>query len=421
MNQKPIFSKDFILVAIGQIISLFGNQILRYALPLYLLNVTGSSALFGTVLAASFVPTLLLFPVGGIIADRLNKRNIMVVLDFSTAFLILLFCLFLGKADVVPLMAVTMILLYGIQGAYQPAVKASVPALVAPEHMMKANSVVDLISSLASMIGPVIGGILFSFAGLRPILWLAIGCFFLSAGMELFIRIPFQKQESKGNLFVTGVSDLKESFHFLFQVKPVLWKVSAVLAAVNLLLTPLLIIGLPVLITGHLGFSPDRANRLCGYAQGAMAAGAVIGGILAGVFSKKLKPKTTPLFLSGCAISMMAGGVALQWFQGAMNIYLVLVLGGSMLLILSTLFVIQLMTYLQILTPGELIGKVISCVLCVCTCTAPLGQLVYGLVFERIGNYAFLPFYGAALAMIAVSLFTRPVFYEMELMLSRQQ
>lgn len=103
-------------MAIGQIISLFGNQILRYALPLYLLNQTGSSVLFGTILACSFIPMIILFPIGGIIADRVNKRNIMVILDFATAMLIFLFCLLVGKIDVIPLMTITMIILYGIQG-----------------------------------------------------------------------------------------------------------------------------------------------------------------------------------------------------------------------------------------------------------------------------------------------------------------
>jgi len=60
------FSKDFILVVIGQVVSIFGNQIVRFALPLYLLNKTGSPALFGTILAISFIPMILLFPVGGI-------------------------------------------------------------------------------------------------------------------------------------------------------------------------------------------------------------------------------------------------------------------------------------------------------------------------------------------------------------------
>lgn len=83
MQTKAILSKDFILVAIGQVISLFGNQILRYALPLYLLNQTGSSVLFGTILACSFIPMLFLFPIVGIIADRVNKRNIMVMFDIN--------------------------------------------------------------------------------------------------------------------------------------------------------------------------------------------------------------------------------------------------------------------------------------------------------------------------------------------------
>ncbi|MDR1944733.1 MAG: MFS transporter [Candidatus Peribacteria bacterium] len=174
MHKKTMFSKDFTLVVIGQIISIFGNQILRFALPLYLLIQTGSSVLFGTILAISFIPMLLLFPIGGIIADRVNKKNIMVILDFSTAILIFVFYLLAGKMDIVPLMAITMIILYGIQGAYQPAVQASVPILVEKERIMQGNSVINLINSLASMLGPVIGGILFSIVGLTPILIISI-------------------------------------------------------------------------------------------------------------------------------------------------------------------------------------------------------------------------------------------------------
>ncbi len=84
MKQK-LFSRDFTLVVIGQVISLFGNAAIRFALPLYLLNQTGSSALYGTVMACAFIPSVLLSPVGGMIADRVNKRNVMVVLDFFTA------------------------------------------------------------------------------------------------------------------------------------------------------------------------------------------------------------------------------------------------------------------------------------------------------------------------------------------------
>ena len=104
MNQK-LFSKDFTLVVIGQIISLFGNAAIRFALPLYLLNLTGSSALYGTVTACAFIPAVLLSPVGGIVSDRVNKRNVMVILDFFTAAVILIFCILMkggkiGRAHV---------------------------------------------------------------------------------------------------------------------------------------------------------------------------------------------------------------------------------------------------------------------------------------------------------------------------------
>ncbi len=82
MGEREGGIRDFLLVLIGQIISLFGNSVMRFALPLHLLNVTGSPALLGLVSGCAFLPIAVMSPVGGIIADRVNKRNVMVVLDF---------------------------------------------------------------------------------------------------------------------------------------------------------------------------------------------------------------------------------------------------------------------------------------------------------------------------------------------------
>jgi len=420
MNKNAIFRKDFILVAVGQIISIFGNQILRYALPLYLLNQTGSAALFGTILALSFIPMILFFPIGGIIADRVNKRNIMVALDFSTASLIFLFYLLSGRIDNVTLVAITMIILYGIQGAYQPAVKASVPVLVEPENIMKANSVVDMISSSASMAGPVIGGLLFSTFGLAPILYVSIGCFLASAIMETFIYIPFEKKKATGNIFAAGLSDLKESFLFMFGKQPVLWKISLIFASSNVLLSALILIGLPVILTQHLGFAPDTANRLYGYAQGVVAAGAILGGLLAGVLSSRLKSSTSPALLIGCSLLAVMGGAAMQTLNAPMGICIILIIGCGLLLALHTLFQIQMMTYLQLLTPKDLIGKIISCFMCVVMCTIPLGQFIYGIIFEHIGSSIYIPFYAAGFIMIGISLLTRRVFYGIDRQIEEQ-
>ncbi len=198
MNQK-LFSKDFTLVVIGQIISLFGNATIRFALPLYLLNLTGSSALYGTVTACAFIPAILLSPIGGIVADRVNKRNIMVILDFFTASVILAFSLLMNEVNLILLVTVTLMLLYGIAGAYQPSVQASIPALIHQDNFMAANSIINTISSFASLIGPVLGGVLYSAYGLKSILLVCMVCFIISAVMEIFIQIPFQKQEVVSN------------------------------------------------------------------------------------------------------------------------------------------------------------------------------------------------------------------------------
>ena len=188
--KDKLFTKDFTMVVIGQIISLFGNSAVRFVLPLYLLNQTGSSALYGTVMACAFIPAVLLSPVGGLVADRVNKRNIMVILDFSTAALILVFAWLMGSVNLVFLLTLTLMILYGIAGAYQPAVQASIPALVGQEQFMQANAVVNVIGSFAALVGPVLGGILYSAYGLLPVLEVCVVCFALSAVMELFICIP---------------------------------------------------------------------------------------------------------------------------------------------------------------------------------------------------------------------------------------
>ena len=151
--KTKLFHKDFLLVVIGQIISLLGNGVLRFALPLYLLEQSGSATLYGAATACAFLPMVLLSPVGGMIADRVNKRNIMVALDFTTAALALCFLLLLGRVHMVGLLVVTLMLLFAIQGAYQPAVQASIPLLTDDSHLVAANAVVNQVNALSGLLG----------------------------------------------------------------------------------------------------------------------------------------------------------------------------------------------------------------------------------------------------------------------------
>ncbi|MCI8735851.1 MAG: MFS transporter [Lachnospiraceae bacterium] len=403
MEQK-LFSKDFTLVVIGQIISLFGNAAIRFALPLYLLNQTGSSALYGTVTACAFVPAILLSPVGGIVADRVNKRNIMVILDFFTAGVIAVFSLLMGTADLVLLTTVVLMLLYGISGAYQPSVQASIPVLVTPEHSMAANSVVNTISSFASLMGPVLGGILYSTYGLKPVLRVCTACFVLSAAMEIFIKIPFIKPQSGGGIWQMVKGDFAESIRFIRKEKPIIGKALLVVCGINLFLSSMLTVGLPYMVTEVLYLDGALANKLYGLAEGALAAGGLAGGISAGVFAKKLSIQKAGNLIIASAVSVFPAGLALLVFSSGMLNYIILTVCCFCIMLFSTVFAVQMLSFFQTETPQSLVGKVIAVILAVSMCAQPLGNVVYGILFEICRGYEFavILFAGAISLVIAV-------------------
>lgn len=414
MKHQAIFRKDFTLMVIGQIISLFGNAILRFALPLYLLNQTHSAALFGIVSACSFLPMIILSPLGGIIADRVNKRNIMVILDFSTAALVFLFTLLMGSVDLVLLIIVTLMILYGIQGAYQPTVQASIPSLIASDKLMPANAVINLVSSLSGLIGPVIGGALFAFWGITPVLFVSIASFLFSAILEIFIHIPFEKKKTNGSFLSIAFNDIKESMDFIRNKKPIIGKATLIIAAINLFFSSIIIIGLPIVITQLLDFNKTLGNQLYGYCQGTLAGGGLLGGVLAGIISKKFNISRSHRLLYICSLLLIPISLALVLQLPAMLTYFI-ILGCCFISMAATsIFTIEMISFLQLITPSGLIGKVMALVMCLCMCAHPLGQLMYGALFEAVPEKAYLFFLGAALISGIVSMLSKASFSSLE-------
>jgi MFS family permease len=406
MNEKKTkFGKDFPLIVIGQIVSLFGNGILRFALPLYLLRETGSSALFGIVTACSLLPMIVLSLLGGVLADNVNKRNIMVGLDFFTAAVITAFYIFKGTMPTVPLFTITLMLLYGISGTYQPAVQASIPALVPKERILSASAIVNQIGALANFMGPIIGGMLYGVWGIKSILQVSIMCFLLSAVMELFLVIPFQKQAEKRSIGETVKNDLKESLHFLRLEKPIFIKLCIVIAGLNLFLSSMITIGVPVIIIDTLSLT----DQMLGITQGLLAVGGIVGGLLTALFEKKLRPNKASVFLYLCAgftcvmgLGMMPQGVPL--FQ-----YAILSCMGMAIMAASTMFSIQMLAVVQTQTPSHLVGKVIACIMTLIMCSQPVGQLLYGLLFEVLSQSIGAVILGSGIISLLIAMYSKKI------------
>ena len=331
----------------------------------------------------------------------------MVFLDFSTAGIIAGFYFLVGRVPTIPLFIVTLMLLYGISGTYQPAVQASIPVLVAKDHILTASAVVNQIGSLASLVGPVTGGWLYGLWGIELILKISVVCFAISAVMELFITIPYIKRPQEKTALQIARHDLQDSTHFLRFEKPAFLKVCLVIAGLNLFLSSMVTIGVPVMIVEHWGLS----NQLLGIAQGLLAAGGVLGGLLTALLGKRLQPERAYVFLILCAMLTLLMGAGMLWSNTPYLKYLILSGTGTAITIFSTMFSIQMLAVVQRETPEHLIGKVIACIMTLIMCAQPIGQLIYGIFLEQISAVPIIT--GAGAISMCIALYAKKVLSEL--------
>ncbi len=380
MNDK-LFNKNFVILVLGQIISLFGNAILRFALPLYILKVTNSQALFGIVTACSFLPMIILPFLGGILADRVNKRNIMVALDFFTAILVLSLFLVIGILPTVPIFIIVLMILYGISGVYQPTVLASIPVLVASSNITAATAIINQIGALAGLLGPIIGGMLFGMFNINVILIVSVICFTLSAIIELFLKIPFKRRANNGIINIVK-TDFRDSKNYIRNDNPLLLKVIILVAVFNLVLSTMLIIGIPILIVDVL----EMSDELLGISLGIFALGGIGGGIFTAIFSKKLKFANSYKLLLLASIFIAVMAIPLLLDMSDLISYIVITVVSFMIMAVATMFVIQMMAKIQLETPENLIGKVMALITSMAMIAQPIGLVIYGILFDLFLN-----------------------------------
>ena len=402
-----LWNRDFSLLVFGQIISLFGNMILSFALPLYVLDISGSPALYGLMLGVPYISLLLLSPIGGIIADRLRKQRIMFWLDAATTVLIVLYMIASGiTSSVIPVIIVKLLALNAIQGMYVPTVQASVPVLIPTEKLTSGNAVVGIVNSISTMIGLAVAGVIYGRFGLTPILIVSAICFAITAVMDLLIRIPYKKQDSSGGVLSIVKSDISLSVRYATKEKPILAKSVVVVFLLVLLLTSVILVGLPVLINQHLGLGMEYV----GISQSLMMIGGLAGGILAGVLGEKLNiPKSLTIIAAG-SIFIAAMGFVFLIETPAMMAYIILTAASAFVFLTVQIFSIASITFVQKETPTELIGKVMSMMMVLPFLAQAIGQVLYGALFEEFEAMPWVIVFATAALVAIIALVSRGLF-----------
>lgn len=218
--KEKLFTRNFTLLLLGQASSLLGNNTLKFALSMFVLEETGSATVFATILALAMAPTILLSPLGGILADRANRKSIMVALDSLSGLAVLLACLLLSLGDRVLVVGALLVAL-SILGAFEsPTVQACVPQMLSGERLLQGNAAVSQIQAAASLVTPFLGSVLYTALGIQPIFLGAVACFFLTALLECFLQLDYRRPCRQAGVGAALRKDLSESMDFLIRQEP---------------------------------------------------------------------------------------------------------------------------------------------------------------------------------------------------------
>jgi MFS family permease len=383
-------NKNFIIIVIGQVISIFGNAIQRFSMALYLLEFTGSTAVFANILAISTIPYIIFAPIAGRLSDNMNRKKIMIYLDLVCSIIIggYAFILLNGRDNV--LIAATVMFILSICATlYGPAVVSSIPQIVDEDKLTTANGIINQVGSVVNFLGPILAGILYGLLGIKLIVVINAISFLISAIMELLLDIPdvVNKEQVNSNdkekLLSMGFIrksfvDMKNSFDYLKNEKKIVLGIIASYAFCNVFLVPILSIVAPYFINILLGLP----SQVYGIVEGICILGMILGGawisIKPNVFSMKKVHYTYFPMIVGVMLMSTLGFIKLNNYALAG----IFAFSGMIIMLSLALSNVLTLTFIQKEVPADMLGRVSAFSTAVATISVAPGQVLFGQVID---------------------------------------
>lgn len=409
MKQK-LFTRNFIFLIAGQISSLIGNNTLKFALSMYVLERTGSASVFAGLLALSMIPTILLSPFGGILADRANRRNIMVALDTLSGLSVLIAGFAMASGQDIPVIG-TLLVVLSVLGAFEsPTVQACIPQMLSGENIIKGNAVVNQVASIASLVTPFLGSVFYTALGIRPVFYAAVVCFFVTALFECFIRLDYKKPARATGIFTVIREDFAVSIHFLHREQPGILKLLLLAAAVSLFVAGTAVVGFPYLVRTVLGLSAAHY----GAAESAMGVASILGSLCVVALAKKMRPRHLVIVLVFFGLCLIPCGIAFLLPLRTFTRYIILLIMFCACQLGCSLFSTYAISMIQERTPEHLMGKVMSYVFTLSLCAQPAGQIIYGALFDRFSDSAYRVLIPSGIIICVIGLASAGFFVQLE-------
>lgn len=362
--------RDFRLFWTGQCVSLIGTWMQNIGQSWLVYQMTNSSFLLGFISTLQFLPVLLLsLPIGAII-DRYPKKKILFVVQFcmmSTAF-ILSFLIFMGWAAYWNIAILACVL--GILNSIDMPVRQSfMVELASKEHLMNAIALNSTVFNAARIVGPSIAGLVFDSFG-------AAACFLVNGLSFIPVLISISKIEAQGictnNKCSNVMADIKEGLAYIIKNPEV--KTTVLMVGFNNAIVMNFMIMIPVM--ARTVFNGD--SKVYGYLMAALGIGAFSGAlILAATSYKGLRSRLQMSAFLGVAAFVLIEGLVRNYYIA----FIFFIFAGFCM----TTALSSSNTTLQLHSPDELRGRIMSVYSLVVGGTAPIGSLYSGIMCENFG------------------------------------
>lgn len=388
--------RNLVLFSAGKSVSMFASSIYSFAIGLYVLNLTGSALNYATTIMLHILPMILVSPIAGVMADKIQKRNLIVGMDVANGFLFLALLIISSKGGLsLSAIYLTTILLSVFSSIFNISFEASKPNLVRPESRLKLNSMSKLIDSTTSILGPTLGGVMFALIDIQ--LFILINCisFFLSAISEMFIDYNFHPDtETLDN--PPFMSQLAKGTKFMLHSR-VIRKVFILFVIINFLLGFSVNVPMPYIINQVLGLPPE----FFGFISSMFPLGLIFGTLTIGRVLKK-GSYFNILTITTCLLALLASIVGLPLAFGTYGImvYGIYYAGLNILMGIAISYVdIPILTIMQDEIPPGLRGVVFGLTMSLVKVVLPISLLVSGYLVDYV-PIALISIVGGALALV---------------------
>jgi MFS family permease len=371
-------NRPFRLLWLGQVVSQMGDWFDTIAVYTIALQLTGSTRSVALIMVARFLPSVVMGPLSGVVADRFSRRSIMIASDLMRAIVVLGF-LFVRRPDQMWLVYVLTVFQLAFSAFFEPAKTAAIPSVVSDRELLPANAIASVTWSVMLTLGAAIGGFVAGWFGTDAAFILDSLTFVASALLIFQVRFPKRPPREKSKLTITKALGITDTIEGVRYVK----SRSRVLA--YLLVKPAWGLGGGILTL--LAVFGERVFPIAGKTAtgiGVLFTARGIGTAIGPIVARRWAGETRRQMQNSIGIAFLIGGAFYFAFGVSKSFVLALLFllvahtGGSILWVFSTVL-------LQRAVEDKFRGRVFAAEMALVTLTMAASNYVVGELMDRFG------------------------------------